>query len=422
MAAVLGQGRPDVLLLAWIAVVFVSILVHELGHAVTLRAFGDAPRITLYAFGGLTHPTKTLPVGKDVAVLLAGSVTQILLLGLPAYVYRASFVPTDLNTYRWWIVLSEVVWVSVGWAVLNLVPMLPLDGGLLARRVLVHRLGGRGEIAALIVSIGTASAGALWAFLVGQPYLGFFALFFAGWNVVHLYRKLDDRQRERIGDARRLVATGERRRAEELLREATSGARTHAVRADASEALAWMLVEDGRLAEAREVAGGIRPDPAGTSLLDGYLNLLDGRTEEGATKVVKWWIEHPSSSPGAPVIRELGRPDTLTPVLDRLLAVAGDDATGVGHRLQYELHEARLYGASVAVGMRLFEDQRAPAKLVAYNVACGMARDGHLGLSLDWLDRAVESGWDDARQILEDDDLAPIRNLPRFDVIMGRLR
>jgi hypothetical protein len=54
-------------------------------------------------------------------------------------------------------------------------------------------------------------------------------------------------------------------------------------------------------------------------------------------------------------------------------------------------------------------------------VACSLSRDGHRGHALDWLDRAVQSGWTDARQILEDDDLTPLRELPRFGVILVRI-
>ena len=62
-----------------------------------------------------------------------------------------------------------------------------------------------------------------------------------------------------------------------------------------------------------------------------------------------------------------------------------------------------------------------PGATRAYNVACSLTRDGHRGHALDWLDRAVQSGWTDARQILEDDDLTPLRELPRFGVILVRI-
>ncbi|MCH8921713.1 MAG: peptidase, partial [Planctomycetes bacterium] len=54
MSLLLGfrLGNPK-LLLMWVGVVFVSILIHELGHALAMRYYGWNARITLYAFGGL---------------------------------------------------------------------------------------------------------------------------------------------------------------------------------------------------------------------------------------------------------------------------------------------------------------------------------------------------------------------------------
>jgi hypothetical protein len=51
------DGRSLLLYLAvWTAVVFVSILIHELGHALAFASCGQASRIVLYHFGGLTVP------------------------------------------------------------------------------------------------------------------------------------------------------------------------------------------------------------------------------------------------------------------------------------------------------------------------------------------------------------------------------
>src|SRR5262245_31536533 len=46
-------ATPPAELLIWIVVVFVSILVHELGHAFAQRRYGGRPWITLYGMGGL---------------------------------------------------------------------------------------------------------------------------------------------------------------------------------------------------------------------------------------------------------------------------------------------------------------------------------------------------------------------------------
>ena len=50
----LGVGSIEQTI-AWIFIVFVSILIHELGHAFTARRFGSQVAIELNGFGGLTR-------------------------------------------------------------------------------------------------------------------------------------------------------------------------------------------------------------------------------------------------------------------------------------------------------------------------------------------------------------------------------
>jgi stage IV sporulation protein FB len=47
-------------LLMWVVVVFVSILIHELGHALAFRRYGADAEIILYAFGGLAVSYQTV--------------------------------------------------------------------------------------------------------------------------------------------------------------------------------------------------------------------------------------------------------------------------------------------------------------------------------------------------------------------------
>jgi len=68
------SGGFDVSALTWVAVVFVSILVHELGHALAALAQGASASIFLYSFGGLTVPAREKPLSRlgDIAMSLAG--------------------------------------------------------------------------------------------------------------------------------------------------------------------------------------------------------------------------------------------------------------------------------------------------------------------------------------------------------------
>ena len=47
------RRTPPEEVIGWILAVLVSILIHELGHAVVQRRYGGHPRIILYGLGGM---------------------------------------------------------------------------------------------------------------------------------------------------------------------------------------------------------------------------------------------------------------------------------------------------------------------------------------------------------------------------------
>ena len=112
---------------------FLSILVHELGHALTARRFGAYSEITLQAFGGYAaYSGVRLTRPQSFAVTAAGPLVQILL-GAAVY-FSLPFLP-ELNREAAYF-LVVLVWISVVWALLNLLPILPLDGGQMLNAVL----------------------------------------------------------------------------------------------------------------------------------------------------------------------------------------------------------------------------------------------------------------------------------------------
>ncbi|MGZ6099268.1 MAG: site-2 protease family protein, partial [Myxococcaceae bacterium] len=78
LSAVSGSQplAPAAVVVIWVALVFVSVLLHELGHALAFRAFGYRSSIQLLMFGGVTTPEtdQPLPWGKDVVTTLAGPI------------------------------------------------------------------------------------------------------------------------------------------------------------------------------------------------------------------------------------------------------------------------------------------------------------------------------------------------------------
>lgn len=112
---------------------FVSILVHELGHALTARSFGAYSEITLQAFGGYAaYSGVRLTRPQTFAVTAAGPALQILL-GVAAWA-ALPFLPVVSRDAIYFLKMLQ--WISIAWAVLNLLPILPLDGGRLLETLL----------------------------------------------------------------------------------------------------------------------------------------------------------------------------------------------------------------------------------------------------------------------------------------------
>jgi stage IV sporulation protein FB len=111
---------------------FISIMVHELGHALTIRHYKLPTSITLQAFGGYaTYPSGRLSRPQNFLVTAGGPAAQ-LVLALIAHVLL-NRLPQENGIYPF---LVDLRWISVVWAVLNLLPVLPMDGGQLVNAVL----------------------------------------------------------------------------------------------------------------------------------------------------------------------------------------------------------------------------------------------------------------------------------------------
>ena len=108
-------------MLAWLFVVFVSVLAHELGHAVVGKLYGGRPEIRLEAFGGVTYPrlAQRPGPGKQFILSLAGPVAG-LVLGALAWALVRAMPPARGSPAAF--TMAQFIWVSVVWAAFNLVP------------------------------------------------------------------------------------------------------------------------------------------------------------------------------------------------------------------------------------------------------------------------------------------------------------
>lgn len=112
---------------------FISVLVHELGHALTARHFGANTSITLQAFGGYAaYSGVSMSRPRSFLITAAGPAIQIVLglIVLPIYWYSPTL--SDNGDHFLWTLMA----ISFFWAILNLLPVLPLDGGRMLEAVL----------------------------------------------------------------------------------------------------------------------------------------------------------------------------------------------------------------------------------------------------------------------------------------------
>ena len=171
VVSVLLSWNPDHLdqVFLWMICLFVSILVHELGHALVAEALHWPSEIVLYWGGGLAFSQRVSrrTPWREMAVSLAGPFAGFGLFALVEAVRYAFFPIHVLATSPYlWFVFSNLRWINLYWGLVNLLPVLPLDGGHVCRSILeLLRVRDPQRLAAQI-SIPVSAGMAAWLFSV----------------------------------------------------------------------------------------------------------------------------------------------------------------------------------------------------------------------------------------------------------------
>jgi stage IV sporulation protein FB len=270
VAVVFGGLYGDLrVLAAWVAIVFGSVMVHELGHATVGLAFGLAPSIELHGMGGTTSWSSgaALSVAKRIAISVAGPGAGFVVAAIVRYAIGPSaFPPTALGAF----VYENLLFVNFGWGVVNLLPMLPLDGGNVMTQVIHAFTGGRGERAARIVSIVVASLAIPVALVARSLWGGLLAASFIAMNVRGLRdataRDHDAPMKPALEQAYAALNAKDGARVLALARPVALASRTAAVRAEALQLVAFGFLLEGRVADADAALAalpeGFKPHPS----------------------------------------------------------------------------------------------------------------------------------------------------------------
>jgi stage IV sporulation protein FB len=446
VAVLLGYGLQDArLIITWVVVVLVSVLVHELGHAIALKLFGQRSSIVLHGFGGMTMFQRRLGRVRSIVVSLAGPIAALALLGIPALLLRESDLGRELAVdyvlggqgFGLWPVVYFAAWINIWWSIANLLPIRPLDGG----HVLSELVGvGPARIASIVAGAGAA----FWAYqhTVEFRYAAFFFGFLAFINLAEHRR---ERQGVRApsafdvegppipgGGGQRPGAAGARpspsgparrggrpvappRAQPRPLQPSDPAPMPGGPSPEAAESTAWNLLRRGDAHGARRVlarsTGVVSPFASGTVAL---------AAGDGVDQLVEAYLGQPSGPSNlvpATVAADAGAAEQLA---RRLLAAgpAGAEATA---GLQTHLHYAERFADAALVGELVHDAVPAGRAQTAFDVACAWSRAGDPERGLRWVAVAVEEGFHVARLLDGEPDLADVRALAGWAEVRSRL-
>lgn len=370
-AAVLGmnqaRGSQGLLwLLLWLAVLIVSVLAHELVHAVALARLRRPATITLHGMGAVTtHPGSITP-RQNLAVHLAAPLLLLVVVGLPArwWFWHGSFSSELLLRLAF-----DLYQVNFWWSIFNLLPLWPLDGGQALAAFTELRRGRPDWRLVHWVSIATAVVGGVWSLSENRDnaYILLFGLILAvqnfmrlqGGRPIMLHPGYDgalvdgptarDRRPGRMGEGRmpredreprpKPVKQPKAKPAERLARGFvllakgdTDAARAEAEavrdakptpehRALAGELIAWSFLQERNVPKARAAIAEVPDRSVLSRCLVAALEITGADETRGVRSVALALIAEPDGPAKRQVIDYVGRRDLGVPLAQELLAV-----------------------------------------------------------------------------------------------------
>ncbi len=421
-----GYTRTALLvILCWMAIITVSVLVHELGHALAGRAFGYRPSIALVWMGGHTRPNAPDPIPwhKMVVVTAAGPFAG-LLLGVAALVLRA-FLPPHYEVLNTVLVWS--FWANLGWTLFNLLPVLPLDGGHLVNTVATRFFGQAGFLGAQGLAVVVCLAVVAFAVKQKDLFLGlFFGLF--GFQALRLMMAagrgelkvttgvVPEPLLREMQQAQAALADGRldeaRQRGQAVLASEES---TPDLATKAHHLLGWVALKNGQGRAALDHFAQVQRRPVETHALAAAFSLI-GDDHRALTLWELAWQETRDRT----VLHEYAGSLIRSERVQAALRLPGVDPEAAFTCAQRTLFIRGAYSEAAAIAEAGLA--HAPSARLAYDAACAHARARHKDDAARLLRRATELGFRDAHYAASDEDLAPLHGHPDFEQWLAELQ
>jgi Zn-dependent protease len=419
LASSRGSSLP--LLFEWLLVVFVSVLLHELGHALVARKFGLLPSIKLYSMGGLTswESDLNLTPSKHLLISLAGPAAGFLLGGIIFVAGPTVLGPNPSPLLA--VTYSDLLWVNIGWGIFNLLPMLPLDGGSVLVTLEEWIFKRKDRVMSHVISLTVAVLITYLALTRGLLWIAILGVWFVYTNGSVLLEKLQSRRDQKIlpllDQARDAFTKSEFDKAFDLAKRAQSKAHTSSIRRDATHLFIFLLIHQRRLNEAEDELKKFDAVFGEDPYLKGLFYFQKEEMAAAIPHLKRAFELSPTEQTGMLLWQALVNEKSYVQALEHCgHPVLTDVSWKLYVGLMQEAFEGREFGVAAEAGSIAFEKQ--PDPNVAYNVACSLANNSQITEALQWLEHAIDSGFNNKELIATDTDLDPLRIRPEFQAII----
>jgi Zn-dependent protease len=406
----------------WFIVVFISIMIHELGHALSFRLFGCTPWIRLYGFGGQTGigEGQNIKPWQDLVTSIAGPAAGLLFGGIIILI-QPFFPVSDIADQ----VFIDLIAVNIWWGLINLIPLYPLDGGHVAKIAIVHFFKAKGEKIFYGFSMVAAIAiGGVCVFL-NQYWIAIISgfLFF---NNLQTLRQLSEIGADRglSSEFKKVYAFFQAGNFTDALTasgELYAKASTPKLKNHALNLGCWALYRLGNHTEALARLENNADPKLRDEFLYGILLNANSRYKEANDYLHRTFVSRLDNDTAAILIQNLEKLDDTDTLYKTIMMYQGARISGPLYKsVARFLYEKGKFSESVEVGSlqySKFKDSNA-----AYNVACAKNRMGDKKGAIRWLTIAVKSGFSDWMQIAGDQDLADLATDAKFIEILENLR
>lgn len=169
------------------AMLFGSVILHELGHSLMARRHGVAiAGITLFVFGGVSEmKEEPRTPGQELQIAIVGPAISVLL--AVAFALLGGLLGAGGELTLTGAVVGYLAWINLLLAVFNMLPAFPLDGGRVLRAILWRWQGDMARATRTAAGTGRVLAFAMMGFGLFQVFSGRFGglwLLLVGWFIM----------------------------------------------------------------------------------------------------------------------------------------------------------------------------------------------------------------------------------------------